>query len=130
MNRIGGHSILMVRLGEAHLQALRRADAERCAREAVSLARDYTERGHEAYAFRLLGELGLNDPPDLEDSELFFHQGIARAAAQTLGFPVDPVADGDVDTFILVVALLVGHVGDQFLVDTVPCIGQVDGVHG
>src|SRR3984957_3481779 len=81
MQRIGGHSMLLVRLGEAHLQALRRADAVRYAHAAVSLAREHTERGHEAYAFRLLGELGLNDPPDLEDSELFFRPGIARAQA-------------------------------------------------
>ena len=52
-----------------------------------------------------------------------------RAAAQTLRFPPDPVADGDVDTFILVIALLVGNIGDQFLVDTSPDIGQVDRVH-
>ena len=45
-------------------------------------------------------------------------------------FQLDPVADGDVDTFILEISLLVGHVGDQFLVDTVPDIGQVDRVHG
>jgi class 3 adenylate cyclase/tetratricopeptide (TPR) repeat protein len=79
MHRIGGHSMLMVRLGEAHLQALRRADAERCAREAVSLACEHSERGHECYAFRLLGELGLTDAPDLDDSERFFRQGIARS---------------------------------------------------
>ncbi len=42
----------------------------------------------------------------------------------------DPVADGDVDTFVLVVALLVGNIGDEFLVDTAPDEGQVDGVHG
>jgi hypothetical protein len=53
-----------------------------------------------------------------------------RAAAQTLGFPVDPVADRDVDTLILVIALLVGNIGDKFLVDTTPDIGQVDRVHG
>ena len=34
------------------------------------------------------------------------------------------------DAFILVIALLVGDMGDQFLVDTTPDIGQVDGVHG
>jgi hypothetical protein len=52
-----------------------------------------------------------------------------RTAAQTLCFPADPVADGDVDTFILVIPLLVGDIGDQFLVDTTPDVGQVDGVH-
>jgi hypothetical protein len=34
-----------------------------------------------------------------------------------------------VDTFILVIALLVGHIGDQFLVDTTLDIGQINGVH-
>ena len=31
------------------------------------------------------------------------------------------------DTFILVIALLVGHLGDQFLVDTTLDIGQING---
>jgi tetratricopeptide (TPR) repeat protein len=79
MRRIGGHAMLMVRFGEAYLQALRRDDAVRCAREAVSLARDHGERGQEAYAFRLLGELGLGDPPELDESEVFFRQAIERA---------------------------------------------------
>jgi hypothetical protein len=52
-----------------------------------------------------------------------------RAAAQTLRFPADPVAHGDVDALILVIALLVGNIGNQFLVDTAPNIGQVDRVH-
>jgi len=81
MRRVGGHAMLMVRLGEAYLQALRRDDAVRCAREAVSLARDHGERGYEAYAFRLLGELGLSDPPELDESEVFFRQAIERADA-------------------------------------------------
>ena len=52
-----------------------------------------------------------------------------RTAAQTLGFPADPVADGDVDTFILVIAFLVGDMGDQLLVETAPDIGQIDRLH-
>ncbi len=52
-----------------------------------------------------------------------------RAAAQTLRRPADPVADGDVDTLILEVALLVGNMGDQLLVDTTPDIGQIDRLH-
>ena len=79
MHRVGGHAMLVVRLGEAYLATLRRADAVRCAREAVALAREHGERGHEAYAFRLLGELGLNDPPGLDASEDFFRQARARA---------------------------------------------------
>ena len=40
------------------------------------------------------------------------------------------VTDGDVNTFILVIALLVGHIGDQFLVDATLDIGQIDCLHG
>ena len=42
------------------------------------------------------------------------------ATAQALGLPPDSVADGDVDTFILEISLLIGHIRDQFLVDTTP----------
>jgi hypothetical protein len=35
-----------------------------------------------------------------------------------------------VDTFILLIALLVGHRGDQFLVDTTLDVGKIDGLHG
>ena len=34
------------------------------------------------------------------------------------------------DTLVRVIALLVGDICDQFLVDATPDIGQVDGVHG
>jgi hypothetical protein len=57
-------------------------------------------------------------------------QADCRAAAHTLRFPADSVADGDVDAFILVVALLISNVGDQFLVVPMSDIGQVDSVHG
>ena len=53
-----------------------------------------------------------------------------RAAAQPFDVPADAVADGDVDSFVLEVALLVGDIGDEFFVDPVPDVGQVDGVHG
>ena len=53
-----------------------------------------------------------------------------RTAAHTVCLPLDSVANGDVDAFILVVALLIGDIGDQFLVIPVPDIGQVDSVHG
>ena len=53
-----------------------------------------------------------------------------RAAAHTLCFPADSVANGDVDTFILVVALLISDIRDQFFVVPMSDIGQVDSVHG
>ena len=51
------------------------------------------------------------------------------AAAQALGLPPDSVADGDVDTFILEISLLIGHIRDQFFVETTPDVGQIDRVH-
>ena len=53
-----------------------------------------------------------------------------RAGSQTLRFPADPVADGDVNIFIRVIALLVGDVGDEFFVETTAEIGQIYRVHG
>jgi predicted ATPase/class 3 adenylate cyclase len=77
--RMGARAILMVRLGEAYLQAQRTEDARRCAQLAITLSRQLMERAFEAYALRLLGELGLQDPPDLEDSEAFYRQAAKRA---------------------------------------------------
>jgi len=79
MLRIGGHAMLLVRLGEAYLQVLRIGDASRCARQAVTLSREHMERGHEAHALRLLGELGVDDPAELDESKAFYDQTIARA---------------------------------------------------
>src|SRR5436189_5964980 len=76
---MGGHAMLMVRRGEAYLQVLRVDDALRCARQAVVLSREHTELGHEAHALRLLGELGMNDPPSLNECQMFYRQAIVRA---------------------------------------------------
>ena len=53
-----------------------------------------------------------------------------RAAPQTLRVPGNPVVDGDMDTLILVIAFLVGNLGDQFLVNTTLDISQIDRLHG
>jgi class 3 adenylate cyclase/tetratricopeptide (TPR) repeat protein len=79
MQRRDGHAMLLVRLGEAYLQAFRVEDASRCARQALEFCLDNLERGHEAYALRLLGELQLNNPPALEECESLFRRAMARA---------------------------------------------------
>ena len=56
-NRGSGHALRSVHLGEAYLLAGRCEDASRIATEALQLARDHGERGHEAYALLLLAEL-------------------------------------------------------------------------
>ena len=53
-----------------------------------------------------------------------------HTAAHPLCFPADAVADGYVNAFVLVIALLIGDIGDQLFVVSVSDIRQVDGVHG
>jgi class 3 adenylate cyclase/tetratricopeptide (TPR) repeat protein len=79
MGRMGGHAILLVRLGEAYAQAGRIADAHLCADRALTLSQKNQERAFEAYSLRLLGDLGRDDASSLEDSETFYHRAAALA---------------------------------------------------
>jgi class 3 adenylate cyclase/tetratricopeptide (TPR) repeat protein len=54
---VARHSLRMAYLGEAYLLTGRVSDAAAVAAVALELARDHKERGHEAYALRLLGEV-------------------------------------------------------------------------
>jgi tetratricopeptide (TPR) repeat protein len=78
------HSISVAQLGEAHLLADQVEDARACADHAVMLARQRGERGHEAWALRLLGEIASHhDRPDVAAAET--HYGAATALASELG---------------------------------------------
>jgi tetratricopeptide (TPR) repeat protein len=77
-------SISLVQLGEAYLLAEQIEDARACAARAVRLARERGERGHEAWALRLLGEIASHpDRPDVATAEA--HYGAAMALASALG---------------------------------------------
>ncbi len=78
---IGGyHSLLVVHLGEASLLADRLEEALAAASRALTLAHERGERGHEAWALRLLGEIASHsDPPDVEPAERHFRQALALA---------------------------------------------------
>jgi class 3 adenylate cyclase/tetratricopeptide (TPR) repeat protein len=72
------HSISVVQLGEAYLLARRVEDACACADRAVKLARERGERGYEAWALRLRGEiLSHRDPLDAEIAEAQYQQALA-----------------------------------------------------
>jgi tetratricopeptide (TPR) repeat protein len=74
------YSLIMVYLSEACLLADRLGDAAAAAGRAFTFAREHDERGHEAYALRLLGEIASHtDPPAVETAEDHYHQAIARA---------------------------------------------------
>ncbi len=63
MKRVEGHALLLARLAGAYLLAGRIQDATLTARQAVQLAREKEERGHEAYALCLLGDIASCEVP-------------------------------------------------------------------
>src|SRR5262249_36597827 len=67
-------------LGETYLLAGRRDDAVHLAGRALALARTHKERGHEAWALRLLGEIATHqDPPDVAPAAAHYRQALALA---------------------------------------------------
>ncbi len=74
------HSLNVVQLGEAYLLADQVENASACADRAVVLARGRGERGYEAWALRLLGEIATYpDPPDADIAESHYRQAMALA---------------------------------------------------
>ncbi len=70
MKRMGEHSSLVTRLGEAYLLAGRVGDATESARHALQLSRHHRERGREAYALHLLGEIASSgDSSEVEKAD-------------------------------------------------------------
>jgi class 3 adenylate cyclase/tetratricopeptide (TPR) repeat protein len=77
---LGGHALLLAQLGEAYLPVGRIDEAGEAARQACELARKRNERGSEAWAMRLLGEIhARQDPPNVERAEAAYVEAIARA---------------------------------------------------
>jgi tetratricopeptide (TPR) repeat protein len=67
-------------LGEAQLLAGRLEEAHALAEHALALAREHQERGNEAYALRLLGDIAAQrEPPESEQSEGHYRQALALA---------------------------------------------------
>ena len=67
-------------LGEAHLRAGRLEEAHTLAARALEYFRTHQERGHEAYALRLLGDIAAHrDPPEVEEAEASYRQALALA---------------------------------------------------
>jgi len=71
-----------IRLSEGYLLAGRIEAAMTEARRALTLARDYQQRGLEAWALRLLGEIeAQREPPGVEPAEEHYRNAIAIANA-------------------------------------------------
>jgi tetratricopeptide (TPR) repeat protein len=76
--RMSGQAPLRSTLGEAHLRAGRLEEARTLAARALEHARTYQERGHEAYALRLLGDIAVRrEPPNVEPAESYYRQALA-----------------------------------------------------
>jgi tetratricopeptide (TPR) repeat protein len=70
----------LVWLGEAYTLADRLEDALAFAGRALTVAREGGQRGYEAWALRLLGEIASHrDSPELETAEDYYRQALALA---------------------------------------------------
>jgi tetratricopeptide (TPR) repeat protein len=67
-------------LGEAQLLAGCLEEVQQLAQRALTLSQAHQERGHQAYALRLLGESAARrDPPDVESAAGHYRQALALA---------------------------------------------------
>jgi tetratricopeptide (TPR) repeat protein len=79
---VGYQALCSLSLGEAHLLAGHLEDAHALAERALALTRAHQERGHEAYALRLLGDIAARrTPPEGEAAGTFYRQALALAEA-------------------------------------------------
>jgi tetratricopeptide (TPR) repeat protein len=69
-------------LGEAQLLTDRLEEARALAERTLALTREHQERGNEAYALRLLGEIAAQcESPECERAETYYRQALALATA-------------------------------------------------
>jgi tetratricopeptide (TPR) repeat protein len=82
MDRGNLQALCSLSLGEAHLLAGRLEEAHALAERALALTREHQERGHQAYALRLLGEVVVRrDPPESTLAEDHYREALALAEA-------------------------------------------------
>jgi len=80
METVDFQALCSVPLGEVYLLAGRLEEAHALAEQTLALARENQERGHQAYALRLLGEIAAHrDPPEVEPSIASYRQALALA---------------------------------------------------
>jgi tetratricopeptide (TPR) repeat protein len=72
--------LCLLSLGEAHLLADHLEKALALAKQALELTRAHQERGNQAYALRLLGEIAAHyTPPDVAEAVANYRQALALA---------------------------------------------------
>jgi tetratricopeptide (TPR) repeat protein len=77
---VGLQAFCSIPLGEAAVLAGRLEEAHTRAAGALTHARAHQERGNEAYALRLLGDIAAHhDPPEVEPAAAHYQQALALA---------------------------------------------------
>ena len=77
---VGYQVLCRLSLGEAHILAGRLEEAHTLAERTLALAREHQERGHQAYALRLLGEIAARrEPRRARQAEAHYRQALALA---------------------------------------------------
>ena len=80
MTRTHFETLCSLPLSEAYLLDGRLEEAHTLAERTLALAREHQERGHQAYALRLLGEIAVRRAsPHTEVAEASYHQALALA---------------------------------------------------
>jgi hypothetical protein len=80
MEIISFQALCSLSLGEAQMMASCLAEAHTLAERSLALTREHQERGNQAYALRLLGEIAAHrDPPEVTSAEAYYQQAITLA---------------------------------------------------
>jgi tetratricopeptide (TPR) repeat protein len=80
--RVEAQVLCRLSLGEAQVLAGHLEEAQALAEQALVLAREHQERGHEAYALHLLGDLAAQrDSPACEPAVAYYQQALTLADA-------------------------------------------------
>ena len=81
METMGGQSLRVSYVSEAYLLAGRMQEAVQLAGRALALARVHKERGYQAWALRLLGEIAVHQAPlEIEPATQHYRQALALAS--------------------------------------------------
>jgi tetratricopeptide (TPR) repeat protein len=80
LEMVGLQALCCLSLGEAQVLAGHLEEAPTLTERALALARAHQERGNEAYALHLLGDIAAHrDPPESEPAEAHYRQALALA---------------------------------------------------
>ena len=80
MERVDSQVLASLSLGEAQMLAGRLEDAHSLAERTLALTHERQERGHQAYALRLIGAIAARrEPSEHESAEAYYRQALALA---------------------------------------------------